>query len=786
MPTPSPYFSSRPVMDPAQPPAPPPLPSVASPIEAPLPLPASVPPPPKLRPDELRYYGSQEKLVLAFDVGNSYSSVTLTHLKWGSSPLSTSSATTSTSGAAIRTVITYPFSTPALTPVPSRMPSLIMYDRHDRPRAIGAECLLPEVKERAREEGWILVKGWKDQMRPLPSSTSPAKSPSSVPGKLTKKKTTTRSSAPLSPASRASFPSALSVTPTPHSPSFASLLTSSSTEGLLDAIDARTEVHGTAERLSNDSSRSRPVLLGPVDGGSGALAGIAAAAPEKKRKEVKLHAGPKLRDIYRDVLPHLVACARAWFTETTSAGEQTFLRLWPTCVFVFAHPADWGSAETDLVREAVEAANLLPADFRVGRLVFLKESAAITYFAKRHTRDAERTWLQEGRSFALCDAAEAGVSVIGYTVMSVYPKLKLRAYEPVSRLPAGSLSVLYAFRELLNSRLGKTKFRSPSIVGYLENEFRTKVLPKFSGLEDGAFKLRIQPELGAGGDAKVEKGIDTGAKVRDGWMSFSPRDVEGVFKPSVDAIIVRLSSTLPRGDARHILLSGGFGESPYLVRRLKETFEPVGTSLVIPDIPTHASVSEGALRFYLSETLRPRKTRFALGVQTAVDWRTTTLPGARERELYEGSGGQRLVMGRFGVVVPQDSPLDPTSPWRKTFNFKYRLAALKPLLYIKLFAHDPSLSMASSENEDGSFDGWMTGPDGKTRPEFLPVCEVAADLYSLVVLSKAHGEPGKEWVQLEVELAVGVGEGCLEASIVWRENGKEVSGAPSRIEQKFF
>jgi len=33
-------------------------------------------------------------------------------------------------------------------------------------------------------------------------------------------------------------------------------------------------------------------------------------------------------------------------------------------------------------------------------------------------------------------------------------------------------------------------------------------------------------------------------------------DVESCFRPAVDAIVVRLSSVLPRGDAKHILLSG--------------------------------------------------------------------------------------------------------------------------------------------------------------------------------------------------------------------------------------
>ncbi|GAA5968493.1 hypothetical protein JCM11641_007657 [Rhodosporidiobolus odoratus] len=788
---PSPFFASRPTPQVFPPPPPPPP---VPPPPQPAAMDAAVARP--LKSDDMRYYEPQEKMVLSFDLGNSFCSVTLTHLRWGSTPLSTAASPSNNHGssaAAIRTVLTFPHSSPAYTPVPSRMPSILSYDREDRPRAIGAECLLPDTERRAKEEGWIVVRSFKEQMRPTPtasSSTSTAALSSSAAAnakKLSKNKLT---SGVTSNLRRSSTPSAQSLgvlTPAPSTFPNGSMYSAASlsSEGLLDAVDAKTEVHGPSAssvslRSQSSTDSGRPVLLGMIDGGSGALSGIGSSVKEKK--QAKVHHGPRLRDIYGDLLKHLVACARAYFTETTPNGEATFLRLWPSCVFVVAHPSTWTSAETDLIRESMEKASLLPRDFRVGRLIFVKESAAITYFARRHTRDAERTWLQENQSFALCDAAEFGVSIIGYTVSSLVPKLKLRAYEPVSRLPAGAHSVLLAFNALLTSRMSKTKFKAPHFSAYLLDEFRAKILPKFTGLEKTEFRLRIQPEVGSGGEAKAEKGIDTGAKVRDGWMTLTVRDVENCFKPSIDAIIVRLSSTLPRGGARHILLSGGFGESPYLVRRLKETFEPVGTALVIPDIPTHTAVSEGALRFYLSETLRPRKTKYALGVQTAVDWRTTTLPGAHERELYEGSGGRRLVLGKWGEVVPRDGMLDPARPWRKTFNFRYRLAARNPIFSVKLFLRN---APQTAEPEE-ALDGWMTGLDGKTRPDFHPICDVSADLFSLVALSKVHGEAGQEWVQLQVDLVVYVGDESLEAAVVWQENDNEIRGPPSRIAQELF
>lgn len=72
---------------------------------------------------------------------------------------------------------------------------------------------------------------------------------------------------------------------------------------------------------------------------------------------------------------------------------------------------------------------------------------------------------------------------------------------------------------------------------------------------------------------------------------------------------------------------------------------------MIPSLPAHSAVCEGALRFYLSETLQPRTTKFALGVMTAVDWATSWEKAMASREVSVGGGGQKYVLGKFSEVV---------------------------------------------------------------------------------------------------------------------------------------
>ncbi|GAA5968763.1 hypothetical protein JCM21900_002748 [Sporobolomyces salmonicolor] len=689
---------------------------------------------------------SEDKMDMAIDVGNSYSSVSLTHVAFCSQPLSPSP----TAATPLRTVFTYPFSNPTLAPISSRTPSFIYYDRTDRPRAFGADS----SKSTSGEPKKLLKK----------SKVAPLLSPPSG--------SVLTASDGLGLLHAFAAGSTKSFSPELNFPSFRSLR-SVAPEGLRDATDGLASTRGGSSSPSLTPTTSK-------DGKEGKDKKDKKYKKDKKDEKERLYQGPKLREIYAEHMKHLVACTRAFFAESEPDGESTFLRLWPSCVFVISHPADWTVSETNYLREAMEEANLIPPDFAPGKLMFVKEPAAITYFSRSHTKDAEGTWLQNGESFALCDAAELRVSIVGYTVTALKPRLKLRTYEPMTCLPFGAFAVLTASESSLARRLAKTKFKSSIFTTTLVDEFRAKVLPKFSGVGGGGhafFRLRIVSE-GMEKEVKGATAIDAEAKTRDGWMTLSGQDVEGVFKLSIDAIVVRLASVVPKGRAKHIVLAGGFGESPYLVRRLRETFEPQGVHLVIPEIPTHTAVSEGSLRFYLSETLRPRATRFRLGVEVALDWRTQYSEGMHERDVFAGSDGVRLIRGAFGTLVERGVVPDPARTFSKTFHMRYRPAAHDPTFSTTLWAQDVDSELAA--------DGWMVEPGDKRRDCYRPVCQVTADLGSLVALSKVYATGEKAWVMLEIQLLVYEGETSLEAAVLRKEEGKEVRGQPSLVADEYF
>ncbi|KAH7929514.1 hypothetical protein BV22DRAFT_1080689 [Leucogyrophana mollusca] len=96
------------------------------------------------------YSGLSRKLVLAFDVGTTYSGISYCLLDPGEVPK-------------VQGVARYP----AQEHVggDSKIPSILYYDNHGAVRAIGAEALQEHIIEQAEEEGWTRLEWWKLHLR---------------------------------------------------------------------------------------------------------------------------------------------------------------------------------------------------------------------------------------------------------------------------------------------------------------------------------------------------------------------------------------------------------------------------------------------------------------------------------------------------------------------------------------------------------------------------------------------------------------------------------------------
>ncbi|KAH8110521.1 hypothetical protein DFH11DRAFT_1514250 [Phellopilus nigrolimitatus] len=97
------------------------------------------------------YSGSSKRLVLAFDVGTTFSGVSFCILDPGEVPV-------------IRSITKYPGQEHEAGS--SRIPSVIYYDKQGLMQAAGAETLLAVNTEKAEDEEWLKVQWFKLHMRP--------------------------------------------------------------------------------------------------------------------------------------------------------------------------------------------------------------------------------------------------------------------------------------------------------------------------------------------------------------------------------------------------------------------------------------------------------------------------------------------------------------------------------------------------------------------------------------------------------------------------------------------
>ncbi|KAF9465190.1 hypothetical protein BDZ94DRAFT_414257 [Collybia nuda] len=103
------------------------------------------------------YNGAHRKLLLAFDVGTTYSGVSYSILTPGQVP-------------EIKSVTRYPAQ--ERVGGDSKIPTIIYYNKDGGVEAVGAEATTENVHEKAEDEGWIKAEWFKLHLRPKTTSTA--------------------------------------------------------------------------------------------------------------------------------------------------------------------------------------------------------------------------------------------------------------------------------------------------------------------------------------------------------------------------------------------------------------------------------------------------------------------------------------------------------------------------------------------------------------------------------------------------------------------------------------
>ncbi|KAG8692701.1 hypothetical protein FRC11_003425 [Ceratobasidium sp. 423] len=150
----------------------------------------------------------------------------------------------------------------------------------------------------------------------------------------------------------------------------------------------------------------------------------------------------------------------------------------------------------------------------------------------------------------------------------------------------------------------------------------------------------------------------------------TPRsEVKTLFDFCVDKILESVNSQLEGGNVSHILLVGGFGESPFLREQLKQRFEPNGCDITTTSERTSKAVADGTIIWYSSNNVVKRTPWYSYGIEILIPHNLSDQAHKNRKVIQWPTGA--FVKGGWSQIVPGGVPVDADSVSRRPYYREY-------------------------------------------------------------------------------------------------------------------
>ncbi|KAG8805508.1 hypothetical protein FRC17_005478, partial [Serendipita sp. 399] len=210
----------------------------------------------------------------------------------------------------------------------------------------------------------------------------------------------------------------------------------------------------------------------------------------------------------------------------------------------------------------------------------------------------------------------------------------------------------------------------------------------------------------------------------------------------------------------HILLVGGFGESPYLKKRLSDIFSKQGAQVVTVEQP-----SEGAAIWYIKRLVKARAARFTLGtISSSAVHRAEHLE--RIGSAFVDSDGLLTVRHTFTTLVKKDQVLD--DDYTHTGSF----AAVFSLIEMLFIPESVTRKMDIYAWEgEGDAPVWARDKEGEElTPGLRLLCTLEGKMPRLKESMKLMTGPGgRKYLQSDLRVLIYLGGTELTARLQWTE-----------------
>ncbi|CAE6499636.1 unnamed protein product [Rhizoctonia solani] len=370
-------------------------------------------------------------------------------------------------------------------------------------------------------------------------------------------------------------------------------------------------------------------------------------AVEEEAEDNALPPGVSIRQIYSDFLGYLLKNTRAVFENRLLDGRMIWQQYSPTMEVVIAHPNGWGIREQEFLRAAAVAAGFSTSDQASSKICFVTEAEASIQFCVYHTNLG--TVLQPGMNFAVCDAGGSTVDTTLYSVASTYPILRIEEKRASACVQAGAIFVDLQAEGYLRRILQVGGLNQDDIV-----EYTSAGVKDFESGAKRVFKDEISDQSVVIAHTRFNYAA---IRARRGRITLPGSVVKSFFDVCMKEIVCSVDQQLSGFNVPHILLVGGFGDSPYLRQEFRKRYEPQGCQVSSTNDSSSKAVADGAVLWAVAQRTFPRVLQFSWGIETSVTFDPND-PDHVQRKGAPSTLGWTTVPGRWKKLVRKGAPLE--------------------------------------------------------------------------------------------------------------------------------
>ncbi|CAE6435873.1 unnamed protein product [Rhizoctonia solani] len=466
-----------------------------------------------------------------------------------------------------------------------------------------------------------------------------------------------------------------------------------------------------------------------------------------------------LSQIYSDFLGYLLQHTQSYFEDHIIDGKRIWQQYKPSMEVVLAHPNGWGIREQAFLRLAAVKAGFTNSNDASTRVHFVNEAEASVHFCTLYSDIGSQ--LKPGTTFAVCDAGGSTVDTTVYSVKSLNP-IRLEETRASDCVQAGALFIDQTAEQYLRKVLREAGLTREDV-----DEYATKGVKDFELHSKRAFK-----------DVTIDQSIEiagtrfnnTAIRARRGRMTLQGSEVKTFFDSCASQILESVSSQLQGSSVSHILLVGGFGESPFLREQLKQRFGPTGCDVTTTSERTSKAVADGTIIWYSSNNVVKRTPWYSYGIEILIPHKPQAKDHKRRQVVQWPTGA--FVKGGWSQIVPGGIPVDCDSVSRRPYYREYTT----PNPQLSNFAEDIWCYTLKGVPQ------WMRFKPGTIMPGFQLACSVNANLNHMRGALQTHTSPkGSRYWSLSFNVCIHFGRTEYRAFLEWVENGVTRTGPAQLI-----